>query len=154
MHPTPSRRQFLGLIAATPVFAGLATQALAGQDPVFQKKGLAIGGYDPVAYFTERKPVRGSADFTSTWNGATFRFASAENKSLFDGAPEAYAPQYGGYCAYAVSQGYTAKTDPDAWSVEGDKLYLNFSKRVRRIWLKDVPGHIAAGDKNWPDVLG
>ena len=121
---------------------------------MYQRKGLAIDGYDPVAYFTESDAVRGSADFEADWNGATFRFASAANKAAFEADPEAYAPQYGGYCAWAVSQGYTAKIDPDAWSIENDKLYLNFSRRIRRKWLRDVEGNIAKGDANWPSVLG
>ena len=97
---------------------------------------------------------KGDTDHSSTWNGATWRFASADNKAAFDANPDAYAPQYGGYCAYAVANGYTAKTDPDAWSIVDGKLYLNYSRRVRTRWLEDVPGNIAKGDANWPSVLG
>lgn len=149
-----TRRTFLTLIAATPAALVLSRPVYAAEPMVFQRKGFAINGYDPVAYFTEEMPVRGSDDFTSDWNGATFRFASAANKAAFDAEPDKYAPQYGGYCAYAVANGYTAKTDPDAWTVHQGKLYLNFSKGVRRRWLRDIPGHISAADQNWPDVLG
>lgn len=151
----PTRRQILTAAAALPVsLAVLPHVAQAAEPPVFQRRGVAINGYDPVAYFTEEKPVRGSDEFTSEWEGATFRFASAENKATFDADPDTYAPQYGGYCAYAVSQGYTAKTDPDAWTVRNGKLYLNFSRRVRNLWLEDPDGHIKSADANWPAVLG
>jgi YHS domain-containing protein len=116
-------------------------------------KGVAINGYDPVAYFTAHKPVAGKADITHSWKGATWRFASAQNRDAFRAAPEKYAPQYGGYCAYAVAKGYTAKTDPQAWRVVDDKLYLNYSKSVQGTWEKDIPGYIKSADKNWPGVL-
>lgn len=116
-------------------------------------KGVAINGYDPVAYFTENKPVAGKADITYSWKGATWRFATAQNRDAFKASPERYAPQYGGYCAYAVAKGSTAKTEPEAWSIVADKLYLNYSKGVQRTWEKDTPGYIKAADKNWPGVL-
>lgn len=113
----------------------------------------AIRGYDPVAYFTEGEPAKGRGAHSHEWMGATWYFASAENMELFAGDPEKYAPQYGGYCAYAVSQGYTAKIDPDAWKIVDDKLYLNFSLKVQKIWEEDIPGYIAAADENWPKIL-
>lgn len=123
-------------------------------DPFFNTDGLAIQGYDPVAYFTEGRPVRGKDTFTYSFAGATWRFASAENRDAFAAAPERYAPQYGGYCAWAVSQGYTASTDPDAWRIEDGKLYLNYSRSVQRRWEQDVPGNIAKADANWPGLKG
>jgi YHS domain-containing protein len=113
----------------------------------------AVGGYDPVAYFTDAKPVRGSVKITHEWRGATWRFASEQNRALFKADPEKYAPQYGGHCAWAVSQGYTAKGDPQHWTVVNNKLYLNYNASVKRTWDKDKPGNIAKGDKNWPKVL-
>ena len=113
----------------------------------------AVGGYDPVAYFIEGKPVEGKKDFTYAWNGVTWRFANAKNLDAFKTNPEAYAPQYGGYCAWAVSQGYTAKGDPKAWSIVGGKLYLNYNADVKKTWEKDPSGHIVKGDGNWPKVL-
>jgi hypothetical protein len=113
----------------------------------------AVGGYDPVAYFTEGKPVEGKKDITFTWKGATWRFASEANRDAFKAKPEAYAPQYGGYCAWAVSQNYTAKGDPKIWKVVDGRLYLNYDARVQRDWEKDIPGHIVKADKNWPAVL-
>ncbi len=115
--------------------------------------GLAIRGTDPVAYFTQGGPVAGSAEFTYTWNNATWQFASAENQDLFAANPEQYAPQYGGYCAWAVSQGYTASIDPNAWRIVDGKLYLNYSRGVQRRWERDIPGNISKGDANWPGVL-
>ena len=113
----------------------------------------ALGGYDPVAYFSAGKPVEGRADLTYSYKGATWRFASQQNLDAFKARPEAYAPQYGGHCAWAVSQGYTAKGDPRHWKIVDGKLYLNYDARVQASWEKDVPGHISKGDKNWPVVL-
>lgn len=146
-------RSFFAAIiaAATLVVAPIAASA---KDAVYQSfLGTAIDGTDPVAYFTAGKPVEGSSDFTHDWNGATFRFSSAENRDLFAANPEKYAPQYGGYCAWAVSQGYTASTDPEAWKIVDGKLYLNYSKSVQQTWEQDIPGNIASGDANWPKVL-
>ncbi len=143
-----SRRGFLAAALAT-----TAVPAFAMDPPVFARRGLAIRGYDPVAYFLEEGPVKGDRDFETDWNGATWRFASAENLELFVDNPDSYAPQYGGYCAWAVANGYTASTDPDAWSIHDGKLYLNYSLGVRDTWSKDIPGNIASGDSNWPDVL-
>jgi YHS domain-containing protein len=112
--------------------------------------GVAIEGTDPVAYFEEGRPVAGSSAFE--WMGATWRFATAENRDRFGADPEKYAPQYGGYCAWAVSQGYTAKIDPAAWRIVDGKLYLNYSKDVQTQWSGDIPGNIAKADVNWPQI--
>ncbi|PCH93516.1 MAG: YHS domain protein [Rhodobacteraceae bacterium] len=143
-----TRRTALGLIVAS-----LATPVFAAQDPIFNSGGIALNGYDPVAYFIQSKPVKGRADMTSDYSGSTFQFASVRNKAKFDAAPAQYAPQYGGYCAYAVSKGSTAKTDPDAWTIVDGKLYLNYSRAVRAIWKTNIAGNIAKADANWPQVL-
>jgi len=127
--------------AEPPIYAGLV-------------KGVAVGGYDPVAYFTDGKPVPGSRDITLEHEGAVWRFASAANRDAFKADPTRYAPQYGGYCAWAVSQNYTAKGDPDAWTISNGKLYLNYNKSVQSTWAKDIPGNVTKGDANWPTVLG
>ncbi|MBM3530261.1 MAG: YHS domain-containing protein [Alphaproteobacteria bacterium] len=114
----------------------------------------AVGGYDPVAYFTDGKPVEGKREFSHTWKGVSWRFANARNRDAFKANPENYAPQYGGYCAWAVSQGYTAKGDPRHWKIVGGRLYLNYNAKVQTDWEKDVPGHVAKADRNWPKVLG
>jgi YHS domain-containing protein len=115
---------------------------------------LAVGGYDPVAYFAMGKPVQGATQFSTEYKGATWRFASQQNLDAFKANPTAYAPQYGGYCAWAVSQGYTASGDPRYWRVVNGKLYLNYDASVQATWEKDIPGFIAKADRNWPAVLG
>lgn len=123
-------------------------------EPVYSDSSdKAIKGYDTVAYFTDAKPVKGSSDFTYEYNGANWYFSSAENRDAFINNPEQYAPQFGGYCAWAVSRGYTAKIDPDAWHIRENKLYLNYSKSVRRQWKGDIPGNIAKAQSNWPTLL-
>ena len=131
----------------------LAGAALAEKPEIFSDRAGAIRGYDPVAYFTEGKPVKGKTEFTHQWKGATWRFASAANRDRFAAAPEKYAPQYGGYCAYGVASGYAVKTEPDAWSVVDGKLYLNYDRNVQASWVKDVPGYVRKADANWPRAL-
>lgn len=114
----------------------------------------AVGGYDPVAYFTERKPVKGDSRFVTQYAGAEWRFASAENRDKFIAEPQHYAPQYGGYCAWAVADGSTASADPQRWTIVDDKLYLNYDADVQKKWELDIAGNIRKADKNWPAVLG
>jgi len=114
---------------------------------------LAIRGADPVAYFTEGEAVVGNAAYEYEWNGATWRFSSAENMAKFVADPDAYAPEYGGYCAKAMSEGNLASVDPRAWKIVDSKLYLNYSEEVQQQWLEDVPGNIAKADGYWPSVL-
>ena len=136
------------------VVSVLASTAVLAVDPVNRTRtGLAIKGYDPVAYFTESKPVKGSSDHEHEWNGATWRFSSDENRALFAADPTRYAPQYGGYCAWAVSQNSTAGIDPSAWKIVDGKLYLNYSAKIQEKWSKDIPGNIASGDRNWPGLV-
>jgi YHS domain-containing protein len=137
------------LVAAVPI----AAQAKSPEIFTGLVKGVAVGGYDPIAYFTDKKPVKGKADISYSWKGATWHFASEQNRDAFKAEPEKFAPQYGGYCAYAVSKGATAKGDPQVWKIVGGKLYLNLSKGVQSTWEKDIPGNIKAADKNWPGVL-
>ena len=96
--------------------------------------------------------MKGSADHSHDWNGVKWLFAAAANRDAFAAEPDKFAPQYGGYCAWAVSQGYTASVDPEAWSIVDGKLYLNYSKSVMKTWLKDRPGYIIKADKNWPGL--
>ncbi len=115
--------------------------------------GVAIKGYDPVAYFTDGKPVEGSSDLEFEWMDATWRFASAAHRDAFAKDPAHYAPQYGGYCAYGVSNGYAVGIDPEAWRIVDGKLYLNYNKDVQKEWMKDIPGRIRKADQNWPKIL-
>jgi YHS domain-containing protein len=143
------------LAAAVVAVAALSGTAFARSPEVYTGilSSTAVGGYDPVAYFREGKPVQGKKEFTHTWKGVTWRFANAKNLDDFKAKPEAYAPQYGGYCAWAVSQGYTAKGDPNAWSIVDGKLYLNYNADVHKTWAKDASGNIIKADQNWPKVL-
>ena len=146
---------FAAVTVATLMLVSGPGPALAGKDPVFTStfSDVAIRGTDPVAYFREGKPVKGSAEFSHSHDGATWHFSSAANRDAFIAEPERYAPQYGGYCAWAVSQGYTASTVPEAWSIHDGRLYLNYSLSVRDTWSRDIPGNIKRGDANWPGVL-
>lgn len=147
------RRAFLALGAGALGAALLAASARhAAAAKVNLDGGVAIKGHDPVAYFTQGAAVAGDAAFTATHEGATYQFASAENRDMFLAEPAKFAPQYGGYCAYAVAQGYTAPIDPEAFTVHDDRLYLNFSKGVRSRWERDIPGNIEKGDANWPTL--
>ncbi|NUB45404.1 YHS domain protein [Fertoebacter nigrum] len=135
-------------------FALACLPGLAAAQSVFTADGAAIRGYDPVAYFTEGRPVQGDPGMALQWGGARWQFATEANRALFEGNPAAYAPQFGGYCAWAVSRGYTAPIDPEAWKVVDGKLYLNYSKGVQRQWEADVPGNIAKAEANWPRLGG
>jgi YHS domain-containing protein len=116
---------------------------------VFTNSSKAIRGYDPVAYFVDGKPVQGNEKFMYHWKNADWFFSSKQNLDSFIMSPEKYAPQYGGYCAYGCSQGYKAPTDPNAWSIENGKLYLNYNLKVRELWAKEKKERIEKGDKNW-----
>jgi len=115
--------------------------------------GLAIKGYDPVAYFTMSKPVKGKKEFTVNYKGNKWALSSDVHKQAFLANPEAYLPQYGGFCAFAASKNSIAKTDPEAWTIHNNKLYLNYSKSVRSIWVKDKPGNIIKADGYWPELM-
>jgi len=114
---------------------------------------VAIHGYDAVAYFTQSTAIEGTQEFEHPWQGATWRFSSAENRDLFAAEPEKYAPQYGGYCAWAVSKGYTYDADPTAWQVVDGKLYLNYNARIQNKWGKAAAENIQKGDVNWPKLI-
>ena len=119
----------------------------------YKPNGIAIRGYDSVAYFTEGKPVEGNSDYATEWMGATWQFSSEENLNTFIEEPESYAPQYGGYCAYGVAQGNLVKIEPELWTIVDDKLYLNFDKDIQEKWNKDIPGFIAKADGDIADLL-
>jgi hypothetical protein len=143
---TIGRRFVLGAVAAT---LALARAGTAAAQEVNAPRGLAVQGYDVVAYFTDGRPVRGLARYAHRWQNAEWRFASAEHRDAFAAAPERYAPQYGGFCAYGVAQGYRVDIDPEAWRIVDDRLYLNYSHSVNRTWLSDVPGYIRQADQHW-----
>ncbi len=115
---------------------------------------LAIKGYDTVSYFTKGAPTKGSNEFTSAYNGAIYQFSSAENRDLFKADPAKYAPQYGGFCAMGVALNQKFDTDPTAWHIRGDKLYLNLNKDVQKKWVTDIPGYIETAQGNWTGIKG
>lgn len=129
-------------------------EASATTAPVFQDaQGIAIHGHDPLGYFSEGKPVKGKPEHSLKWNGATWWFVSEENKAKFAEMPETYAPRYGGYCAYAASQGYIASTVPEAWTIQEGKLYLNYSLSVKEKFDADREAYISKADQNWPELI-
>lgn len=113
------------------------------------KEKLAVSGYDPVAYFVAGAPTKGLPGISAMHEGVTWRFADDANKAAFLADPAKYAPQYGGYCAYAVSQGYTASADPNAWEIVDGKLYLNYNRSVAASWSKQARDYIKTGDSHW-----
>ena len=144
-----SARVLAGILTVATT-AVLTAQAPAAVRHNTDRNKVAAKGYDVVAYFSDQRAAAGTPTFSHDWQGVTWRFATAGNRDLFAAAPEKYAPQYGGFCAFAVSKGYTASIDPEAWSIVDNKLYLNYSKGVRGEWLTERDANIAKGDKNWP----
>ncbi|MGD9851977.1 MAG: YHS domain-containing (seleno)protein [Nitrospirales bacterium] len=128
-------------MAATPVLAGDVTHSTPG-----------ISGYDPVAYFTEGKPVKGSGYHVAEYKGVTYVFASKDHKTTFEANPEKYVPAYGGYCAYGVAVGKKFVSDPEAWKIVQGKLYLNLDKDIQGKWAKDIPGYIKKSEANWKEI--
>ena len=133
------------------LFASTASLALGAKPEIFGK--VALKGYDPVAYFKAGTPQKGDKAISYQWKNAEWRFSSADNRDKFIASPEKFAPQYGGYCAWAVSRNYTAATDPHAWKIVDEKLYLNYNKSVRASWEKSAAANIKKADGNWPSVL-
>jgi len=134
-------------------FFVISTASLFAQkSEVFKPSNEAIRGYDPVAYFTSGKPEKGDQKFALHWNDADWYFVSKENLNSFAKNPGKYAPQYGGYCAYGMSEGHKAPTDPDAWTIVDGKLYLNYSTDVRTKWRQNEKDRISNADKNWPQL--
>lgn len=140
------------LAVSSIVLLVVSIQLQAQKSEIFVKDSVAVRGYDVVAYFTQLAPVKGSSEFVHSWKGGKWYFSSSENRDAFKNAPEKYAPQYGGYCAYGTAGGYKAPTDPDAWTVSDGKLYLNYNKKVMENWRKDQAGFIDKANKNWPTV--
>ncbi len=152
-----NRRALLSLSAVAAVAPAVVARAgtRARQWPPVQagEDRLAVQGHDPVAYFADGRPVQGRQAHALDWNGATWRFATAANRERFAADPTAWAPQFGGYCAWATSQGYIAPGDANVWRIVDGRLYLNFNERAQMLWTQDIPGNIARGEANWPGVL-
>ena len=140
-------------LATAFVFTQACSRASAAASINKGSDGVALKGYDVVVYFTESKPVMGTKEFQHEWMGAKWQFSSTANRNLFAADPGKYAPQFGGYCAFGVSEGHKAPVDPSVWKIVDGKLYLNYDAGVGIEWRKDIPGRIAKADKNWPKVM-
>ena len=142
------------VVVAASFATGLPSDALAKpRIKTLGLRGVAIKGYDPVAYFVKRAPVKGSKQFSLKHAGAEWRFSSAENMATFKANPAKYTPAYGGYCAYGVAQGYLVKIEPHAWSIKNGRLYLNYDRSVQRRWSKKPSSYIVTANKKWPRLL-
>ena len=131
----------------------LATSAMAaGVELNASSTGLALQGYDPVAYFTESAPTKGNWKITTSYNEATYRFSSEENKIAFEKNPEAYLPEYGGYCAFGAAMGFKFDGDPTVWKIVDGELFLNISSDIQTRWEGDIPGFIEQADNNWETI--
>jgi YHS domain-containing protein len=138
------------LLLALIVYMGFFSFLFAQKGEVFTTSKGAIGGYDVVAFFSEQKPVKGKKEYSLKWKEASWYFSSEENKKTFESDPEKFAPQYGGYCAYGVSQNHKSPTEVDTWTILEGKLYFNYNKDVKQLWLKDQNSLIELANKNWP----
>lgn len=150
------RRSFITAALAGFAFTALLVPAAYAADkaPIYTswKNNIALGGYDAVSFF-KSKPLEGSADFTLEHKGAKWRFSSEANRDLFKANPEAFEPQYGGYCAWAIAGGKLAKGSPKHWSLEDGRLYLNYNGKIKSRWLEDKDSFITQANENWPDIL-
>ncbi|MGK7393885.1 MAG: YHS domain-containing (seleno)protein [Candidatus Cyclobacteriaceae bacterium M3_2C_046] len=131
----------------------LATACYGQKDHYFNQNGVALGGYDVMAYHLEGHPMKGNEQFSLKWEGVTWLFANQEHLEKFKKDAQKFTPQYGGYCAYAVANGYTAKTDPETYDIINQKLYLNYNQNVQETWRAEKVKFINQGNKNWPSVL-
>ncbi len=143
-------KSLLGGVALSVAIAGSAIAA--GVEINATPTGLAMQGYDPVAYFTEGEPTKGNWQITALHDDAMYRFANEENKAAFEANPEAYLPAYGGYCAFGAAMGFKFDGDPTYWKIVDNKLYLNLSEDIQQRWEGDIPGFIEKASANWDDI--
>lgn len=139
--------------AATFAMLLLLPAIAAADGRIYTDNGVALDGTDPVAYFEAGEPVQGSPDHSHEWHGVEWHFANARHRDLFAADPEAYAPRYGGWCAWAAAQGYAAATVPEAWRIVDGRLYLNANLEIQGRWEADIEGLIEAADDRWPDIF-
>ena len=141
------------IITGVALSAALSASAFAaGVELNASSTGLALQGYDPVAYFTDGQPTKGNWKITAVHDDATYRFASEEHKAAFEANPEAYLPQYGGYCAFGAAMGFKFDGDPNHWRIVDGELFLNISKDIQERWVTDIPGYITKADENWTEI--
>lgn len=140
-----------GLFAAGAAIAGTETNVSSGLTA--KGPGLAVHGYDVVAYFTKGQPMVGRAKHSTVYKDATYRFASNGHLDAFKSDPEKYLPQYGGYCAYGVAVGAKFDGDPQLWRIADGKLYLNLNEDIQKTWQKNIPGYTKKADRNWTKIV-
>jgi len=146
-------RKFLFFITFIGIAVALAACSRTESELGFNTdtSGVALRGFDAVAYFAVDNAVKGDGKYQYVWNGVKWLFSSEENMKKFQANPEEYAPQFGGYCSYAVSEGYTADGDPEAWKIVDGKLYLNYNKQVKAKWEQNQSERINKGSSNWQE---
>jgi YHS domain-containing protein len=140
-------------LVAVVLFTALSGIAAAKELHNLTRDGVAIQGYDPVAFFTDNRPVKGSAQFQSQYDGAKYYFASAEHKAAFDKEPGKYEPQFGGYCAYGASQGHPAPVKIEAWQIVNGRLLMQYDLDIKDKFNKDQQGNLRKADQNWPGIV-
>ena len=139
------------VLSAAAIFFAACTNGEGVKKVNATTENVAIKGFDTVAFFTVNAPIEGKAEFSHDWNGAKWYFSSAENLEKFKAGPDRFAPQFGGYCSWAVSHGYTADGDPNAWKIVDGKLLLNYNRKVKEKWEAEQPKLIEDGRKNWAE---
>ncbi len=139
-------------LAASLTLATVGAALAAGPEINASSTGLALQGYDPVAYFTLGEPTKGSWKITTTYDDATYRFASEEHKAAFEADPAAFLPEYGGYCAFGAAMGFKFDGDPNHWKIVDGELFLNISQDIQERWVKDIPGFVEKADANWIEI--
>jgi YHS domain-containing protein len=145
-------RMFCSILIAGGLLTLNSVSIFAADEPTQKIVGVAIKGYDPVAYFTENRAVKGSKENSYNWHEATWYFSSPENRDLFAANPERYAPQFGGYCVTGVSKGKLLKADPEQWTIVDEKLYLNYDRSARDILRQHKADMITEAEKNWVNL--
>jgi YHS domain-containing protein len=143
--------KLLLIIAIT--FISTISSVSAQKSAVYAPGGIALAGYDAVAFFTQAKPVKGLATYSYNWDGANWLFADKANLESFRKSPDKYAPQYGGYCAYGTSQGHKAPTQAKTWTIVDNKLYFNYNSQVKEIWVKNQTALIDSANMKWPMIM-
>ena len=149
-----NRRSLMAAALILPLGAAMILPCWGQSAPVYSPGGVAIGGYDPVAYFTEGRAVLGDGSHMLKWRGTMWIFASAANLEAFEMDPKAFAPQYGGYCAYGIAQGQKIETDPKVFTISNGRLYFNNSSSAKSLWQQDIATNISRADANWPALAG
>lgn len=130
----------------------VTTLCQAQKSEIFEEKGIALAGYDVVAFFQDGKAIKGSREFSTEWKKSLWYFNNDKNLKSFQADPERFVPQYGGYCAYGAAEGHKAATQADTWTIIDNKLYFNYNRKVKELWMKDTPGYIKSADRNWEKI--